>query len=137
MLSQKAKYALRALQMLALYAEKGKGPLLIGTIAEAQNVPRKFLELILIDLKRAGYVRSFRGRNGGYALAKSPKDIKYGAIIRLIDGPLALLPCASKTAYRKCEDCPDENICSIRQLMRKVRDEASRILDKASLADRI
>ena len=135
MLSQKAKYALRALQMLA--ADHDKGPVLIGEISVQQRVPRKFLELILVDLKRAGFVRSYRGRNGGYMLARAPKDIRFGAVIRLIDGPLALLPCASKTAYRKCEDCADENTCSIRRLMRKVRDEASRILDKATLADHL
>lgn len=120
-----------------LAKEGQKRPILIGEIAERQRVPRKFLELILIDLKRAGLVRSFRGPHGGYILAKAPKDIRFGTVIRLLDGPLALLPCASKTAYQKCDDCQDETSCSIRRLMRQVRDEASRILDKASLADHL
>ena len=98
-------------------------------------MPRKFLELILLELKRNGLVRSFRGKNGGYILAKQPGDIYFGHVIRLIDGPLAQLPCASKTAYRRCDDCQDEATCAIRKVLRQVRDASSRILDSTSLAD--
>ncbi|HVI89897.1 MAG TPA: Rrf2 family transcriptional regulator [Dongiaceae bacterium] len=133
MLSQKAKYAMRALLYLA--QAEPEQPVLIGDIAEHQQVPRKFLELILLELKRSGLVRSFRGKNGGYILAKQPQEIYFGQVMRLIDGPLAQLPCASKTAYRRCEDCQDEATCAIRKVLRQVRDASSRILDSTSLAD--
>jgi Rrf2 family protein len=133
MLSQKAKYAMRALLYLA-QAEPEK-PVLIGDIAEQQHVPRKFLELILLEMKRNGLVRSYRGKNGGYTLAREPQEIFFGHVIRLIDGPLAQLPCASKTAYRRCDDCQDEATCAIRKVLRQVRDASSHILDHTSLAD--
>lgn len=133
MLSQKAKYAMRALLYLA--QAEPEQPVLIGDIAEHQQVPRKFLELILLELKRSGMVRSFRGKNGGYTLAKQPQEIYFGQVMRLIDGPLAQLPCASKTAYRRCDDCQDEATCAIRKVLRQVRDASSRILDSTSLAD--
>jgi len=133
MLSQKAKYAMRALLYLA--QSEPEQPVLIGDIAERQQVPRKFLELILLELKRNGLVRSFRGKNGGYTLARQPQEIFFGHVIRLIDGPLAQLPCASKTAYRRCDDCQDEGTCAIRKVLRQVRDASSRILDSTSLAD--
>ncbi|HEX2580451.1 MAG TPA: Rrf2 family transcriptional regulator [Dongiaceae bacterium] len=133
MLSQKAKYALRALQALAR-AEQGQ-PCQIADIAKHQHVPRKFLELILVDLKRAGLVRSIRGRHGGYQLAKPAREIRYGMVIRLIDGPLANVACASQTAYRPCKDCQDEKTCSIHRLMCQVREQVATILDNATLAD--
>ncbi len=133
MLSQKAKYAMRALLYLA--QAEPETPVLIGDIAEKQQVPRKFLELILLELKRHGLVRSYRGKNGGYTLARPPREIFFGHVIRTIDGPLAQLPCASKTAYRRCEDCQDEASCAIRKVLRQVRDASSRILDHTSLAD--
>lgn len=133
MLSQKAKYAIRALLFLAEQPENE--PVLIAEIAERQNVPKKFLELILLELKHNGLVRSLRGKHGGYTLAKRPEAISIGNIIRLIDGPLAPVPCVSKTAYRRCDDCPDENTCAIRDVMRRVRDSMARILDNTSLAD--
>lgn len=133
MLSQKAKYAMRALLYLA--QSEPEQPVLIGDIAEHQQVPRKFLELILLELKRNGLVRSFRGKNGGYILAREPQEIFFGHVIRLIDGPLAQLPCASQTAYRRCEDCQDEATCAIRKVLRQVRDASSHILDHTSLAD--
>jgi Rrf2 family protein len=133
MLSQKAKYAMRALLYLA--QAEPEQPVLIGDIAEQQQVPRKFLELILLELKRNGLVRSYRGKNGGYTLARLPQEIFFGHVIRLIDGPLAQLPCASKTAYRRCDDCQDEATCAIRKVLRQVRDASSHILDHTSLAD--
>jgi Rrf2 family protein len=133
MLSQKAKYAMRALLYLA--QSEPEQPVLIGDIAEQQAVPRKFLELILLELKRNGLVRSFRGKHGGYILARQPQEIYFGHVIRLIDGPLAQLPCASKTAYRRCDDCQDEATCAIRKVLKQVREASSQILDHTSLAD--
>src|SRR5260221_4424303 len=133
MLSQKAKYAMRALLYLA--QSEPEQPILIGDSAEQQQVPRKFLELILLELKRNGLVRSFRGKHGGYILARQPREIYFGHVIRLIDGPLAQLPCASKTAYRRCDDCQDEATCAIRKVLKQVREASSRILDHTSLAD--
>jgi Rrf2 family protein len=113
MLSQKARYALKA--MLFLAQHKGEGPVMIGEIAEQQSVPKKFLELILLDLKKRGLVHSIRGRSGGYVLGRQREDISFAEIIRVIDGPLALAPCASRTAFRKCEDCDDVETCAIRK----------------------
>jgi Rrf2 family protein len=133
MLSQKAKYALKAMLMLA-ESEQG---ILVQTadIAERQNVPRKFLELILLDLKRRGLVYSQRGKQGGYGLAKPPEEITFGQIVRVMDGPLAPIPCASLTTYRRCADCRDETTCPIRRVMREVRDAVSGVLDRVTLAD--
>lgn len=133
MLSHRAKYALRALQYLA--QQKPDQAVLISEIAEQQAVPKKFLEIILVELKRSGLVRSFRGRNGGYALARPADTIFLGNVVRLMDGPLAALPCASLTGYRRCEDCKDEASCQIRRVFRKVRDATAAILDQTSLAD--
>ena len=112
MLSQKAKYALRALLMLA---ERPVGePLLIAAIAERQNLPKKFLELILLELKHHGLLHSKRGKNGGYALARAPAEISFGEVVRIVDGPLAQVMCVSQTAYRRCDDCRDEATCAVR-----------------------
>jgi Rrf2 family protein len=135
MLSQKAKYALHALLYLA---DRPAGePILIADIAESQKMPRKFLELILLELKRHGLVRSMRGKHGGYTLAKPAESISFGQVVRYIDGPLALVPCASKTAYRRCDDCLSEDECAIRDTMRRARDAVARILDNSNLADAI
>ena len=133
MLSQKARYALRA--ALHLAAKDASATHQIADIAEAANVPRKFLEQILIELKRRGIVHSVRGRHGGYQLGRPPKDISFAEIIRVIDGPLALSPCASRTAYRRCEDCTDETTCAIRKSLIDVRNSTARILEQHSLAD--
>lgn len=133
MLSQKAKYALKA--MLALAEQKSGELLQAGDIAEGQNVPRKFLELILLDLRRQGLVQSQRGKHGGYALAKPADAITFGEIIRIMDGPLAPIPCASLTGYRRCVDCVDEKGCAIRRAMREVRDAAAAILDGLTLEE--
>lgn len=135
MLSQKAKYALHALLYLA---DRPVGePTLIAEIAESQQMPRKFLELILLELKRHGLVRSMRGKHGGYTLAKPADTISFGQVVRYIDGPLALVPCASKTAYRRCDDCLSEEACAIRDTMRRARDAVARVLDNANLADAV
>src|SRR5262245_3488374 len=133
MLSQKARYALRA--MLHLAAHPKDDPQQIADIADAANVPRKFLEQILLDLKRRGLVHSVRGRHGGYQLGRDPKEIDFAEIIRIIDGPLALSPCASRTAYRRCEDCTDEATCAIRKALVDVRNSTAKILEQHSLAD--
>ena len=133
MLTQRSKYALRAMTMLA--ASKPGDMVLVADIAKQRKIPRKFLELILLDLKKRGLLHAKRGKNGGYSLARPANKITFGEIIRITDGPLAPLPCASLTAYRKCDDCEDEKTCGIRRIMRSVRDSSSAILDKATLAD--
>ena len=133
MLSKKAKYALKAL--LTMADEYGKGPLLISNIAGRDGIPRKFLELILLELKNQGILQSKKGKGGGYSLNRPASSIMVGHIVRLIDGPLAPLPCVSKTAYRKCAECQDERTCGIRIVMREVREATARILDSTSLAD--
>ncbi|MBC7923453.1 MAG: Rrf2 family transcriptional regulator [Ferruginibacter sp.] len=133
MLSKKAKYAIKALITLARKPERGS--MGIGEIAEEERIPRKFLEAILLDLKNQGILYSKRGKAGGYALLKSPSEISIGLIIRVIDGPLAQVPCASKTAYQPCLECKDAPTCSIRLVMIKVRDATADILDNTSLRD--
>jgi len=132
MLSQKARYALRALFVLGEH--QGDDPMMIADVAEAANVPRKFLEQILLEMKRRGIVHSMRGKFGGYTLGRKPDDISFAEVIRVIDGPLALSPCASRTAYRKCDDCEDEVTCAIRKVLLNVRDATSDILETHTLA---
>ena len=132
MISQKAKYALRALLALA---RAGRGQTrMIGEISRDQAIPKKFLEQILLELKRAGFVTSRRGRMGGYELVRAPEEIMYGEVLRLIDGPIAPLPCLSKIAYRKCEDCKDEGSCEIRHLFERVTLATRAVLDQTTLA---
>jgi Rrf2 family protein len=133
MLSQKARYAVRALLVLA--ERKDDTPLAIGDIAEQSGVPKKFLEQILLDLKHRGMVHSLRGKHGGYALSRPAGQIFFAEIIRTIDGPLALSPCASRTAFRKCDECVDEKTCTIRKVLLDVRDASAKILESRSLAN--
>ncbi len=133
MISRKAKYGLKALLMLA--REHDKGPILIADIARSESIPRKFLELILLELKRHGLLLSRKGKGGGYLLAKPPESVTLGRVLRFMDGPIALVPCVSQTAYVKCNDCADEATCGIRIVMKQVRDAASTILDGTTLAD--
>ena len=134
MLTQRSRYALRAMLFLA-EQPAACAPMPMNRIAAEANVPRKFLELILADLREAGFLLSTRGKMGGYKLARAPHLISLGEIIRVIEGPLALVPCVSRTAYRACGDCKDEASCAIRHAMARVRDETARILDGTSLAD--
>ncbi len=134
MLTQRSRYALRAMLFLA-EAPASSPPIPMNRIATGANVPRKFLELILADLREAGFLHSHRGKMGGYLLARPKHLISLGEIIRVIEGPLALVPCVSRTAYRRCADCKDEATCVIRHAMMRVRDETARILDGTSLAD--
>jgi Rrf2 family protein len=134
MLSQKAKYAIKALLVLARAQDEGR-PIQAPDISAAQNIPKKFLDLIFFELRRHSLVVSTRGREGGYALAKPAAEISIAAIVRAVDGALAPLPCASVKFYRRCDDCRDEKTCEVRKLMREVRDAASAILDNTSLAE--
>ena len=134
MLSQKCKYALQALLVLA--RETNDELLLVSDIAEKENLPKKFLEAILLELNRNGLVRSRRGRGGGYALAKAPEAITFGQVVRIMDGPLAPLSCVSVNYYRRCDDCRDEQSCAIRKVMRRVRDAIAHELDGTTLAVR-
>jgi Rrf2 family protein len=135
MISQKAKYALRALVSLcrARYGE----PLMISQISKDQAIPKKFLEQILLELKRHGIVESRRGRLGGYVLLRPADRITFGEVLRLIDGPIAPLPCLSKIAYRRCLDCADEATCEIRHVFARVTLATREVLDKTTLADAI
>ncbi|MEI9889122.1 MAG: Rrf2 family transcriptional regulator [Rhizomicrobium sp.] len=132
MLSQKARYALHALIVLAEHT--GDTPMQIADVAEEARVPRKFLEQILLDLKKRGIVKSTRGRSGGYLLGKAPRDITFADVIRVMDGPLALAPCVSVTAYHKCEDCVDEATCAIRKVLLAARDATAQVLESRTIA---
>jgi Rrf2 family protein len=135
MLSQKARYALHAVVVLGCH--DGEAPMRIADIASEARVPPKFLEQILVDLKKRGIVRSQRGRTGGYHLGRPAAEISFADIIREIDGPLALSPCASVTAYRKCDDCLDEASCAIRKALLAARDAIAASLESSNLADAV
>lgn len=133
MISKKTKYGLKALIYLARQYEQG--PILIADLARDENIPKKFLEAILLALKNNGILQSRKGKGGGYYLGKSPKEITFGQAIRVMEGPLAPVPCVSETAYAKCTECGNENTCGIRLVMKDVRDAIANILDKTTLAD--
>lgn len=132
MLTRKSKYGLKALLLLA--REYDRGSILASELSEREAIPEKFLQLILLELRRRGIVRSRRGPGGGYQLARDPATINFGEVLRALDGPLALTPCVSQTAYQHCDECADEQQCGIRLVMKDVRDETARILEGASLA---
>jgi Rrf2 family protein len=132
-LSRKTKYGLKVL--LTLARETGREPVLVSDLARRDAIPKKFLEAILLELKRHGVVHSKKGKGGGYFLGRKPADITFGEVIRVLEGPLAPVPCVSETAYMKCTDCVDEKTCGVRFAMKEVRDATARILDRATLAD--
>jgi Rrf2 family protein len=132
-LSKKSKYGLKAL--LALAQEQGRAPMLIADLAARDAMPRKFLEAILLELKRHGFVQSKKGKGGGYFLRRSPSEITFGDVIRTLDGPLAAVPCVSQTAYMPCGECLDEKTCGVRLAMKEVRDATANILDHTTLSD--
>lgn len=132
MLSMKTRYAIRAL--IALARKPDRSPVLIAALAEAENIPKKFLELILLDLKAMGILGSRKGKYGGYFLRTEPEHVKIGQVVRGMEGPLALLPCVSLTQYERCE-CPNEKTCGLRLVFKDVRDATSKILDNTSLRD--
>lgn len=131
MLTKKGKYGLKALVHLS---QLPAGQLaFVGDIATANNIPKKFLDAILGELRNAGFVQSRKGKDGGYRLAKPAAEIKIGHVVRVLDGPLAPIPCASRTQYQPCDDC-DEATCQIRHMMLEVRQAIAGVLDNRSLA---
>ncbi|WP_111670805.1 RrF2 family transcriptional regulator [Algoriphagus litoralis] len=133
MLSKKTKYALHALTYLGKHRENKT--VLIQDIAEEHGISHKFLENILLELRKAGYLGSKKGKGGGYYLIKEPKDIPLSRVIRLLDGPIALLPCVSLNYYEPCSECKNEAQCGINKVMAQVRDETLKILENKSLQD--
>ncbi len=133
MLSNRTKYAIKAL--LYIHRDTTDAPVHIVDIAKSENIPQKFLELIMLDIKKTGAIDSKRGKGGGYFLVKEADRILIGEIIRAFEGPIALLPCASISNYKKCKDCTDEDLCSLRHLVMEVREKTAHILDQTSLAD--
>ena len=132
MISKKTKYGLTAL--IHLSQRYQRGPVLIEDLAKREALPKKFLETILLELKNKGILQSKKGKGGGYFLWKKQEDISMGEVIRILEGPLALLPCVSQTAYKRCDECLNENSCAIRVLFKEVRDSTAKILDSTSLA---
>lgn len=133
MLAKGTRYALRSLLYLA--EERDGAPIQLARIAKTQRVPRKYLELIMLELKRADLVRSFRGPKGGYQLARDPASISLGEIVRVMEGPIALIPCVSVNFYAPCGDCKDEATCAIRRAFALVRDQSVALLEGISLAE--
>ncbi len=121
--------------MVHLARREGEGTILIADIAGTERIPRKFLDAILLELKLQGFLVSKKGKGGGYALGRPAKSIAVGDIIRVLDGPLAPVPCVSRTAYRRCDGCVDEMACSVRAVMQDVRDAVAQILDNTNLAE--
>jgi Rrf2 family protein len=133
MLAQRTRYALRSLLHLA--EERSGSPVQLARIAETQRVPPKYLELIMLDLKKAGLVASTRGPKGGYRLARPASEISFGDVVRVMEGPIALVSCASVNFYRPCGDCHDEASCAIRRAFALVRDQTAGLLEGIKLAD--
>ncbi|MCV6630611.1 MAG: Rrf2 family transcriptional regulator [Flavobacteriaceae bacterium] len=133
MLSKKTKYGLKALSHLAAHWEKK--PVLISQVAEAENIPKKFLEAILLQLKNSGVVGSKMGKGGGYYLLRSPEKTTVAQIYRLLEGPIAMVPCASLNYYEQCDDCQSEASCKISAIMIEVRDKTLSIYEHRTLKD--
>ena len=133
MLSKKTKYGLKALSYLA--KQETNVPILISDISESENISKKFLESILLTLKKSGILSSKKGKGGGYYLIKNANEIKISTVIRLLEGPIAMLPCVSLNYYEKCDDCKSEERCSLNILMAEVRDSTLKILENKTLAN--
>ncbi|MGO2102426.1 MAG: RrF2 family transcriptional regulator [Psychroflexus halocasei] len=131
MISKKTKYAINALVYLA--KQDNNNPIRISNISESQNIPQKFLEAILLDLKKAGILASKKGKGGGYYMLKAPKEINLAEVMRLFDGAIALLPCVTYNYYERCEECIDEETCGIRDVFYEVRNKTVELLKKADL----
>jgi Rrf2 family protein len=131
MLTKKAKYGLKA--MVHLAGVRPGETALVADIAASNQIPKKFLDAILGELRNAGFVHSKKGKGGGYMLARPPEAIGVGNIVRALDGPLAPIQCASKTVYRRCDDCVDETRCAVRLVMLRAREAIAEVLDKTSL----
>ncbi len=132
MLSKKTQYAFKALIYLAEHVSKG--PVLISEISKNRNIPLKFLENILLELRKAGVLESKKGKGGGYYFAVNPCYVSLAKVMRLLDGPIALLPCVSLNFYEKCKDC-DEQVCGLNRMMAEVRDATLKILETKTLSD--
>jgi Rrf2 family protein len=133
MLSKKTKYGIKALVFLA--KQEGRNPVQISVISESENISRKFLESILLTLRKDGVLGSKKGKGGGYYLIKDPKDVPMTTVMRLLEGPIAMIPCVSLNFYEKCDDCPDENASAVNKLMLNGRDNTLKIFRNTTLAD--
>ena len=133
MLSRKTKYALKAMTYIA--RQEGKKPVQTAVISENENISHKYLEAILLTLKNLGYLGSKKGKGGGYYLFKPAEEIQMVNLLRNIEGPIAMVPCVSLNYYEKCDDCADEESCSVHLLMVEVRDSTLKVLENKSLAD--
>lgn len=133
MLSKKTKYGLKALAYLA--SRESREPVQIAEIAKNENISQKFLESILLTLRKNGFLGSKKGKGGGYYLIKDPSEIPMTSVMRVLEGPIAMVPCVSLNFYEKCDDCPDENTCAVHRLMIQVRDSALSVYRKNTLAD--
>ncbi|MGB0837750.1 MAG: RrF2 family transcriptional regulator [Flavobacteriaceae bacterium] len=134
MLSKKTKYGIKALTFIAKYSS-GEEPVQIASISEEEQISHKYLETILLSLKRAGYLGAKKGKGGGYYLLKPASEISMTEVIRVLEGPIAMLPCVSLNYYEKCSDCPDENSCGVHKLMLEVRDQTLSVLGGHYLSD--
>lgn len=135
MITMKTKYALKALCRLAM-TQPGER-VLIADIAEQEGIPRKFLELILAELKQHGILQSRKGRGGGYTLAKNPDTITVASVLRVLDGPIAPVPCLSRTAYQRCAECRDEQTCGVRLVLREAHAASVQVLEGTTIADMV
>lgn len=133
MLSKKTKYGLKALTYIA--KKKCDHPVLISEIAISENISQKFLESILLTLRKTGFLGSKKGKGGGYYLIRDPKDVTMASVIRVLEGPIAMVPCVSLNFYEKCDDCPDEDKCAVHSIMIEVRDSTLKVLENKTLAD--
>ncbi len=133
MLSKKTKYGVKALAYIA--RKKDRKPVQASEISENENISQKFLESIMLELRKSGFLGSKKGKGGGYYLIKEPGEIRMTAVIRVLEGPIAMVPCVSLNYYEKCDDCPDENTCSVHKLMIQVRDASLQVLGENTLED--
>ncbi|WP_025741837.1 RrF2 family transcriptional regulator [Aquimarina pacifica] len=133
MLSKKTKYGLKALTYIA--RKKCEHPVLISEIADQENISQKFLESILLTLKKTGFLGSKKGKGGGYYLIKDPENITMASVMRVLEGPIAMVPCVSLNFYEKCDDCPDEGQCAVHSIMIEVRDNTLKVLENKTLSD--
>ncbi|MUP44373.1 Rrf2 family transcriptional regulator [Gramella sp. BOM4] len=133
MLSKKTKYGIKALAYIA--RKKDRKPVQASEISESENISQKFLESIMLELRKSGFLGSKKGKGGGYYLIKEPGEIRMTAVIRVLEGPIAMVPCVSLNYYEKCDDCPDENTCSVHKLMIQVRDASLQVLGENTLED--
>ena len=133
MLSKRTKYGIKALVYLA--RRDKKNPINIAEISESENISRKFLESILLTLKKSGILGSKKGKTGGYYMIKEPSEVKMSTVLRVLEGPIAMVSCVSLNFYEKCDDCPNEDVCTVNALMRDVRDSTLSVLNGKTLAD--